>query len=258
MFPRRTVQNHDPNKNKSVNDSDGDTGGKSLLSRMLHTQETNSEGGGGGENEAEAPLLRRKREENPVVFLEFMAGGRDLGKVTIELRADIVPIAAENFRQLCTGERGKSKKSGAQMCYKGTRLHRITQDKYIVGGDLHRGDGTHSECALGTPTGKFADENFILRHTGPGVIGMVNLGPNSNGSQFYITTSETSWLDGKSVVFGSVIDQASLDTLFLVERLGTDWGATKRQVFCCNSGQRAGLAGKGGAQEAGPAKAIVE
>ena len=106
-----------------------------------------------------------------------------------------------------------------------------------MGGDLSRGDGTHSECAFGTPTGKFPDENFLLRHTGPGVVGMFNLGPNTNGSQFYITTAETDWLDEKSVVVGAVVDQASLDTLFLLEKLGTDWGATKRKVFISNSGQ---------------------
>jgi peptidylprolyl isomerase len=218
---------------------------KTLLSRMLAAhnsnptnQEADEEKEGGGETEKPQSLLRRDRSENPIVFLEFIAAGRDLGRITLELRADIVPVCAENFRQLCTGERGKSKKSGVNLHYKGTRLHRITADKYIVGGDLNRGDGTCSECAFGTPTGKFSDENFILRHTGPGVLGMVNLGPDSNGSQFYITTSETHWLDGKSVVVGSVIDQASLDCLFLLERLGTDWGATKRQVLCCNSGQK--------------------
>jgi len=209
------------------------------MSKQQTEDETEDNGGGGTE-----PLIRRKREENPVVFMEFTAAGHDLGRVNIELRADIVPKAAENFRQLCTGERGKSEKTGVSLEYKGTKLHRITADKYIVGGDLNRGDGTHSECAFGTPNGKFEDENFILQHTGPGVVGMVNLGPNSNGSQFYITTAETNWLDDKAVVVGSVIDKESIDCLLLLERLGTDWGATKRHVYVSNSGQRAGLAGK--------------
>jgi len=170
--------------------------------------------------------------------MEFVAGGRELGKVTIELRADIVPVASENFRQLCTGERGKSRKTGVKLKYQGTTLHRCVAEKYIIGGDLNRGDGNHSECALGTASGKFPDENFLLRHTGPGVVGMVNLGPNTNGSQFYITTAETEWLNEKSVVIGAVVDQESLDTLFLLERLGTDWGALKRPIFISNAGQQ--------------------
>ena len=172
------------------------------------------------------------------MFLEFVAGGQEIGRVTVELRADVVPVACENFRQLCTGERGKSRKTGVKLQYQGTKLHRVVADKYIVGGDLNRGDGNHSECALGTATGKFPDENFLLRHTGPGILGMVNLGPNTNGSQFYITTAETEWMDEKNVVIGGVVDQASLDTLFLLERLGTDWGAFKRTIFISNAGQQ--------------------
>ena len=181
--------------------------------------------------------IRRERSENPLVFMDFVAGGRELGRINIELRADIVPIGSENFRQLCTGERGMSKKTGVRLHYRGNKLHRIVRDKYIVGGDLARGDGMHSECAFGTATGKFPDENYLLRHTGPGVVGLVNLGPNSNGSQFYVTTSETNWLDEKCQIIGAVTDQSSLDTLSLVERLGTEWGAPKRQVLISDCGQ---------------------
>ena len=133
-------------------------------------------------------------------------------------------------------------KTGATLHYKGSAVHRIKSDKYVIGGDLKRGDGTHSECAFGTGTGKFPDENHILRHTGPGVLGMVNVGTDTNGSQFYLTTAETGWMDGKSVVVGAVVDRESLECLFTVERLGTEWGGTKRKVFCSDSGQR----GKGG------------
>jgi len=123
------------------------------------------------------------------------------------------------------------------MHFRGNKFHRIVRDKYIVGGDLARGDGMHSECSFGTSSGKFPDENFLLRHTGPGVVGLVNCGQNSNGSQFYITTSETAWLDEKCVGVGAVTDQASLDTLSLVERLGTEWGAPKRPVLISDCGQ---------------------
>ena len=172
------------------------------------------------------------------MFLEFVAGGQEIGRVTVELRADVVPVACENFRQLCTGERGKSRKTGVKLQYQGTKLPRVGAHPESGGGDLNRGDGNHSECALGTATGKFPDENFLLRHTGPGILGMVNLGPNTNGSQFYITTAETEWMDEKNVVIGGVVDQASLDTLFLLERLGTDWGALKRTIFISNAGQQ--------------------
>lgn len=235
MFARRIPESHDPDKNKALADSGKKEGG-GLFSRFAKAQEEADEEDATGllANNSD---FRRKREENPFVFLEFVAGGRELGKVTIELRADIVPIASENFRQLCTGERGKSRKTGVKLHYKGSTLHRVVADKYLVGGDMNRGDGTHSECSFGTPTGKFPDENFLLRHTGPGVVGMYNLGPNSNGSHFYITTAETSWMDEKYVVVGAVTNQASLDTLFLLERLGTDWGQTKRVIYISNSGQ---------------------
>ena len=203
MFNRRKPEPYDPDKGRPISDSGGPASG-GLFSRIAKAQEEEDEAGGVGQT----PELRRKREENPFVYLEFVAGGRELGKVEIELRADIVPIASENFRQLCTGERGKSRKTGTKLHYKGTTLHRVVADKYIVGGDMNRGDGTHSECSFGTPTGKFPDENFLLRHTGPGVVGMMNLGPNSNGSQFYITTAETDWMDEKYVVIGAVTDQA--------------------------------------------------
>ena len=235
MFARRLPGSHDPDKSKPLADAGKNDGG-GLFSRFAKAQEEGDEGDGTGLL-AHNSDFRRKREENPFVFMEFVAGGRELGKVAIELRADIVPIASENFRQLCTGERDKSRKTGVKLHYKGSILHRVVADKYIVGGDLNRGDGMHSECSFGTPTGKFPDENFLMRHTGPGVVGMMNLGPNSNGSQFYITTAETSWMDEKYVVVGAVTDQASLDTLFLLERLGTDWGATKRQIYISNSGQ---------------------
>lgn len=140
-------------------------------------------------------------EKNPRVYMEIEIGGKSAGTIIFELFANIVPRTAENFRQLCTGEAGRSKVSGKMLQFQGSAFHRIIDGFMAQGGDFTKGNGTGGESIYGE---KFADENFKAKHTEKYLLSSANAGRNTNGSQFFITFEKTKWLDGKHVVFGRV------------------------------------------------------
>jgi len=164
------------------------------------------------------------------VFFDITIGGAPQGRIEMELFAD-VPKTAENFRCLCTGEKGVGK-SGKPLHFKGSAFHRVINQFMCQGGDFTRGNGTGGESIYGE---KFADENFIHKHTGPGVLSMANAGPNTNGSQFFLCTVATPWLDGKHVVFGQVT--GGMDVVKACEAVGSQTGVTNKPVIIADCGQ---------------------
>lgn len=170
-------------------------------------------------------------EANPVVFFDITIGGAVAGRIEMTLRADVCPKTAENFRALCTGEKGMGK-AGKPLHFKGSSFHRVIPDFMCQGGDFTAGNGTGGESIYGP---KFADENFQLKHTGAGILSMANCGPNTNNSQFFLCTAETPWLDGKHVVFGQVTD--GMDVVRRVEQVGSGNGKTAKPVVVADSGQ---------------------
>jgi len=161
---------------------------------------------------------------NPKCFFDVTADGESLGRIEFELRADVAPKTAENFRALCTGEKGYG--------YKGSKFHRVIPEFMRQGGDFTNHNGTGGKSIYGD---RFDDENFELKHDEPGLLSMANAGPNTNGSQFFITTIITDWLDGRHVVFGKVTE--GMDVVSAIEALGSRSGQTMKDIRIADCGE---------------------
>jgi len=184
--------------------------------------------GSGTKREADATLAAappdKKARKNPQVYFDIKIGKSSVGRIIMLLRADVTPKTAENFRALCTGEKGFG--------YAGCTFHRVIPGFMLQGGDFTNHNGTGGRSIYG---GKFNDENFALRHTQVGTLSMANSGPNTNGSQFFLTTEKTDWLDGKHVVFGNVI--SGISVVQKIEKFGTKSGKPTEKVTISSCGE---------------------
>jgi len=159
-------------------------------------------------------------------FFDIQIGNNPAQRVVFKLYDDVTPNTCRNFRELCTGQNGFG--------YKGSKFHRVIKGFMIQGGDFTRGNGTGGKSIYGE---KFADENFQKRHTKPGLLSMANAGKNTNGSQFFVTTTVTSHLDGKHVVFGECATPNDYAVISAIENNPTGSGDKPiKDVTIVNSG----------------------
>jgi len=174
-------------------------------------------------------------ENNPRVFFDIEIGGKKIGRIQMELFSTITPKTAENFRALCTGEKGGGK-SGMDLHYKGSSFHRVMPDFMCQGGDFTRHNGTGGESIYGE---KFDDEwydnELFITHNSPGLLSMANSGKNTNGSQFFLTTKRCKWLDCRHVVFGQV--EEGYDVVKAIEKVGSADGSTSDKVIIVDCGE---------------------
>lgn len=163
-------------------------------------------------------------QENPQVYFDIRIDGKFEGRIRFLLRRDVVPLTVENFRCLCTHEKGYG--------FKNSSFHRIIPGFMIQGGDITKNNGTGGKSIYGD---KFKDENFSLKHDAPGLLSMANSGPDTNSSQFFITTGKCDWLDGKHVVFGRVVQ--GMDVVKKMEECGTKGGKVLKKVTVATCGE---------------------
>ena len=201
------------------------------VKRRRNGKSKGSSGRTGGVTGARGGANTPDPSQHPTCYFDITANGQKVGRMVFELFSSVVPKTAENFRALCTGEKGRGR-YGKALSYRNCPFHRVIPGFMCQGGDFTRGDGTGGESIYGKT---FRDENFRMKHTKPGLLSMANAGRNTNGSQFFITTAVTPHLNGKHVVFGRVVK--GMDVLQKLERLGTRSGRTKKRVVIAGCGE---------------------